>query len=73
MRIDEQGSDPDELLTTSQVSALTKLTPQTLANMRGKSMGPDYMKTTPGRTGAVRYRRRDVLAWIDERMVVTSG
>jgi predicted DNA-binding transcriptional regulator AlpA len=68
-----QQADPDELLTPEEVSALTKLKARTLANMRSKRTGPAFMKTTDERTGHVRYRRRDVTAWIDGRMVSTSG
>jgi hypothetical protein len=73
MQIRTRRPDPDELLTPDEVSALTKLKPQTLANMRSKGIGPAYMKTTDERTGHVRYRRRDVTAWIAERMVTPSG
>lgn len=62
-------TDPDALLTPRQVSALTQLDEQTLANMRWRKSGPTYIKFGEGRSAPVRYRRRDVLAWFDSRVV----
>jgi hypothetical protein len=62
-------SDPDALLTPGQVSAWTRLEPQTLANMRCRGDGPTYLKLGDGRSAPVRYRRRDVAAWLDSRVI----
>lgn len=58
-------TDPDALLTPKQVSAMTQLDEQTLANMRWRKTGPTYLKFGDGRSAPVRYRRRDVLAWFE--------
>ena len=62
-------TDPDALLTPKQVSALTQLDEQTLANMRWRKSGPVYLKFGEGRSAPVRYRRRDVLAWFETSVV----
>ncbi|MGN7136431.1 helix-turn-helix transcriptional regulator [Streptomyces pseudogriseolus] len=62
-------TDPDALLTAKQVSSLTQLDEQTLANMRWRKTGPKYLKFGEGRSAPVRYRRRDVLAWFETSVV----
>lgn len=58
--------DPaDELLTPAQVSAWTKLSLKALANARSRGAGPIYIKLGCGTSAPVRYRRRDVDAWIN--------
>lgn len=59
--------DPDEKLTPAEVAKLAKLTVGTLATMRCQKRGPEYTKLSPGRSGRVRYRRRDVEAWLNGR------
>ncbi|AVH59730.1 MULTISPECIES: helix-turn-helix transcriptional regulator [Streptomyces] len=61
--------DPDALLTPEQVSTLTQFEVQTLANMRWRKTGPTYLKFGNGRSAPVRYRRRDVLAWLDSQVI----
>lgn len=60
-------AETDELLTPREVSGITKLALQTLAGMRQRGEGPDYIKVTPGRAGRVRYPREAVIRWIRER------
>lgn len=62
-------TDPDALLTPKQVGELAQLDEQTLANMRWRQTGPTYLKLGDGRSAPVRYRRRDVLAWFESRVV----
>ncbi|MDI2127943.1 helix-turn-helix transcriptional regulator [Yinghuangia seranimata] len=62
-------TDPDALLTPEQVSEWTQLEEQTLANMRWRKTGPTYLKLGASRGAPVRYRRRDVDAWLDSRVV----
>lgn len=66
------SQDPDALLTPAQVGALTQLEEQTLANMRWRKAGPSYVKLGEGRSAPVRYRRRDVIAWLDSQTVRTA-
>ncbi len=49
------------LLKTSEVSALTRVPPETLRYWRWRNQGPRSFKIG----GAVLYDRDDVLAWID--------
>lgn len=43
--------------------------PQSLADMRWRGTGPDYIKTAEGRAGRVFYRRSAIERWLDERTV----
>jgi hypothetical protein len=54
-------SDPDALLTETQVSDILNLSIRTLQTWRLRRAGPPFVQV--GR--AVRYRRRDLIAWID--------
>lgn len=67
LELSVQGNDPDELLTPAEVAKLTKLTVRTLADQRWRGGGPPFHKLGNGRCAPVRYRRRDVDAWINER------
>lgn len=58
------AADPDELMTPAQVSKLAKLSVRTLQDQRSRGRGPEFVKLSPGRAGRVRYRRRDVYAWL---------
>lgn len=63
----------DELLTPKQVQADYGFSPQTLANWRWMNTGPTYIKTSPGRSGRIRYKRSAVEAWLDAQTVKTGG
>ncbi|MFI0533553.1 helix-turn-helix transcriptional regulator [Streptomyces scabiei] len=54
----EANLTPAELATELGVST------KTLMNWRWQGVGPRYVKLTPGRSGRIRYRRRDVNAWL---------
>lgn len=62
----------DELLTPKQVKADYGFSPQTLANWRWMSIGPAYIKTSPGRSGRIRYKRSAVEAWLTAQTVQTG-
>ncbi|MFC9631397.1 helix-turn-helix transcriptional regulator [Streptomyces mirabilis] len=57
--------DPDELLTPAEIAPIVKLSVTTLKDKRWKGTGPRYIKLSPGRGGRIRYRRSDVLAWLE--------
>lgn len=59
----------DELLSPRQVGAEYGFSVQTLANWRWTEQGPDYIKTSPGRGGRIRYKRSAIEKWLDERTV----
>ncbi|WP_411097157.1 helix-turn-helix transcriptional regulator [Streptomyces sp. 020-2-3H-GM] len=66
----QSDCQPDDgWLSPKEVAALAKVAVQTLANWRAMKSGPRYTKLSSGRTGRIRYRRSDVLAWLDERQV----
>lgn len=63
----------DELLNPKQVKARYGFSPQTLANWRWMGTGPAYIKTSPGRSGRIRYKRSAIEAWLNAQTVQTGG
>ncbi|MEV7309439.1 helix-turn-helix domain-containing protein [Streptomyces microflavus] len=59
----------DELLSPKRVEELYGFKAGTLANWRWIGTGPDYIKTSPQRSGRIRYKRSAVEAWLNERTV----
>lgn len=59
-----RDSDPDDLLSESEVAAMLKLAPGTLRNWRSLKVGPRWTKLRR----AVRYRRVDLDAFIASGM-----
>lgn len=64
---------PEELLSPKQLSAETGFSEQALAAWRWMGTGPDYIKTSPGRSGRIRYKRSAVERWLNERTVKVGG
>jgi hypothetical protein len=62
-------TDPDALLVETHAAQLLSLSARTLQAWRLTSRGPAFVRA--GR--AVRYRRRDLLAWIDANTVSSTG
>lgn len=62
-----------ELLTPRQVHELYGFSPQTLANWRWCGQGPSYIKTSPGRSGRVKYRKSVIEAWLNAQTVQVEG
>lgn len=58
--------DLPELATRKQVAEYTQTSIPTLARWAAEGTGPRVVRLGPGQ-GAIRYRREDVLAWIQER------
>lgn len=64
------GTDPDALLTEAEAARLLSLSVRSLQGWRVKrSDGPAFVKC--GR--AVRYRRRDLVAWMERNTVRSTG
>ena len=61
--------DPDCLLTESQAVLLLNLSARTLQTWRLRGGGPKFVKA--GR--AVRYRKRDLLDWIEQATVENTS
>jgi hypothetical protein len=57
-------NDHTELLTTDEVAEWFGVTPEWLRIGRVNKFGPPFLRIAPKK---VRYRRADVLAWLDER------
>ncbi len=58
-------SDPDALLFTGEAAYLLGQSPRTLDEWRRSGAGPHFLRL--GRVRAVRYRRRDLVEWMDGR------
>ena len=56
--------DPDDLLSTQQVAGWIGVSEQFLEIGRHRGYGPKFVKVSPRR---VRYRRGDVLSWLEQR------
>ncbi len=58
--------DPDELLSTKQLAHRLGVSEQFLeiGRSRGYGYGPDFVRLSPR---CIRYRWRDVVAWLEER------
>lgn len=54
----------DQLLTETEAADLICYSPRALQNWRLRGGGPPYIKVS---ARSIRYQRRDVLNWIDER------
>lgn len=67
------GRTTDELLSPKQVQTEYGFSPQTLANWRWMGLGPSYVKTTPGRSGRIKYRRSVIEKYLDAMTVKTGG
>jgi hypothetical protein len=61
----QDTASPDDWLTPADVARITRLTQSTLKDKRWRGTGPKYTKLSPGRGGRIRYRRADVLAWLN--------
>jgi predicted DNA-binding transcriptional regulator AlpA len=58
------GGDPDDLLNPPQAAHCLNKSEQWLALGRSRGYGPPFVRL--GRT--VRYRRRDLVAWLESRL-----
>ncbi len=56
--------DQDQLLTEKEAAELICYTPRALQNWRLRGGGPQYVKVS---ARSIRYQRRDVIEWIEER------
>ena len=68
MRAVAGGEAPDGLLTEVAAADLLSLSVRTLRAWRARAFGPAFVRA--GR--AVRYRRRDLLAWMDANTVAST-
>lgn len=54
-------------LTPEQTAELLGYTVKTLSMWRYEGRGPKYIKTSPGRSGRIRYPEDAVIAWMEAR------
>ncbi len=54
-----------ELLTTEEVARLAKVSPRTVTRWAEAGRIPKPIKIVPGQRGSVRWRRADLMDWID--------
>lgn len=57
-----------DLLKTTDVARLLGMSDGTLRAWRARGIGPSYTQMN-GHYGVVRYRRKDVMAWLAEQVV----
>ena len=62
-------ADPDSLINERQAAALLSLSIRTLQSWRLRGGGPKFVRA--GR--AIRYRRRDLMEWMDRRTVASTS
>jgi predicted DNA-binding transcriptional regulator AlpA len=62
-------TDRDALLYPAEAAFLMALSARTLEGMRIRGGGPAFVRLTR----AVRYRRSDVIAWIEERRFYSTS
>ena len=62
--------DPDALLTTPQAANFLSFTERTLESWRLRGGGPLFVRIS-GR--AVRYRKRDLVHWAEERLKTSTS
>ena len=62
-------SDPDALLFGAEAAYLAGLSIRTLESLRLRGNGPCFIKFSR----AVRYRRLDVLAWIERKVRLSTS
>jgi len=61
-----QSTNPDELLNTRQLAEWLSCSESWLEIARCKNFGPNFIRMGPRN---IRYRRRDVIAWLNKRAI----
>lgn len=62
--------DPNELLKENPAAKMADLTGHAFRKYRQLGIGPPYIKISER---CIRYRRADVLAWLEQRRVQPGG
>ena len=65
-----QGSDPDALLKETEAARMLNLTTRALQAWRCRGGGPKFIRIS---RRCIRYRRADLLQWIDERECASTS
>jgi hypothetical protein len=69
-RLFDSGGDPDALLREQDAARLVGFTPRALQEWRRLKKGPAYVRVG---SRAVRYRRRDLVAWANALRIAPTG
>lgn len=72
MTTDELQANEGELLTTEQLAKRWGMHPGSLSNMRGKRVGPKFIKLGKGKGSTVLYRMSDVLEYENNHTIPTK-
>jgi hypothetical protein len=64
------SNDPDSLLNESQAASFLGFTPRALQAWRCRGGGPVFVRVS---ARAIRYRRRDLTKWVEERLRVSTS
>lgn len=63
-------TDPDVLLCEQQAAAMLGYTPRALQQWRRTGTGPQFIRVS---ARSIRYRRRDLLDWIEARVRMSTS
>lgn len=69
----DRATRPGGLLSPREVHAEYGFSTQTLANWRWTGTGPDFIKTSPSKSGRVLYRRSSIESWLNAQTVSNGG
>jgi predicted DNA-binding transcriptional regulator AlpA len=64
---------PDDLLTTAEMAAILGIRINTAEIWRVYGKGPIFLKLGDGLRAPVRYRRSDVVAWLEQRLRASTS
>ena len=64
------NTDPDALIREREAAAFLGFSQRALESWRQRGNGPSFVKIS---ARAIRYRRRDLIAWAEERLVASTS
>ena len=63
-------ADPEQLLRQEQAALMLEVTPRCLENWRHRGGGPKHVRIS---ARCIRYRRRDLLEWVEARLCQSTS
>lgn len=66
-------SKDHDLLTSAETATLLGIKPNTLEIWRTKGHGPAFLKLGIAAQAPVRYRRSEVVAWLEQRLYASTS
>ncbi|WP_298196582.1 helix-turn-helix domain-containing protein [Novosphingobium sp.] len=61
------------VMNTVEAAQYLKLSRSILQGYRSTGQGPRFLKLSDAKNGHVRYRKADLDAWLEQRLVATGG